>query len=139
MDSKNFADMKAPREFGINATKAGMHERIYQYLLDVAKRRDCTTYGEVARMARLDLRQGHDLEKFGEILSEISIHEHQLGRPLLSAVVLHGQGEEMRPAFFRLAKELGVNPHGDDLEFFIKELRRVHEYWSCGRQSNRLD
>lgn len=116
-----------------------MHERIYQYLQDVAKRRDCTTYTEVARMARLDLRQVRDREKFGEILSEISIHEHQLGRPLLSAVVLHGQGEEMRPAFFRLAKELGVNPGGDDLEFFIRELRRVHEFWSDAHQSSRLD
>jgi hypothetical protein len=107
-----------------------MDEQIYQYLQDIAKRRDCTSYAEVARMARLDLSQNMDRAKFGEILSEISIHEHRQGRPLLSAVVLYGQGDEMHPAFFRLARELGVNRSGDDLEFFIDELRRVHEYWS---------
>ena len=105
-----------------------MHKRVYRFLQDVAKRRECTTYAEVARLARLDLRSDRDRNKFGEILSEISVHEHQEGRPLLTAVVLHGQGEEMRPGFFRLAKELGVN-HGDDTEFFINELRRVHRYW----------
>jgi len=107
-----------------------MHEQIYQYLQEVAKRRDCATYAEVAQMANLDPALDIDRAKFGEILAEISTHEHQQGRPLLSAVVLYGQGEEMRPAFFRLARELGVNRGSDDLEFFIEELRRVHEYWS---------
>ena len=107
-----------------------MHDQIYQYLQDVAKRRDCTTYAEVARLAHLNLAQDRDRERFGKILSEISAYEHQHGRPLLSAVVLYGQGEELHPAFFQLARDLGLNQNGDDLEFFINELRRVHEYWS---------
>src|SRR5437879_6401957 len=107
-----------------------MDERIYQHLQDVARRRDCTTYAEVAQLAHLDLAQNRDRAKVDELLAEISTHEHQQGRPLLSAVVLYGQGEEMHPGFFRLARELGLNQSGDDLKFFIEELRRVHEYWS---------
>jgi len=106
-----------------------MHEQVYQFLQDVAKQRECTTYAEVAQVAHLDLRSDRDREKFGEILSEISTHEHQEGRPLLTAVVLHGQGEQMRPDFFRLARKLGVNQGADDTEFFIEEIRRVHRYW----------
>jgi hypothetical protein len=116
-----------------------MHEQVYRFLQDVAKRRDCTTCAEVAQVAHLDLRLGRDLEKFGEILSEISIHERQEGRPLLTAVVLHGQGEKMRPDFFRLARELGANPGADDTEFFIEELRRVHKYWRRPPQEARSD
>jgi|SRR5579862_2447518 len=107
-----------------------MHEQIHQYLQEVAKRRDCTTYAEVAQLAHLDLAQSSERAKLDELLAEISIHEHEHGRPLLSAVVLYGQGEEMHPAFFQLARELGLNQTNDDLQFFIEELRRVHEYWS---------
>ena len=82
------------------------------------------------KLAHLDPTQDRDRVKFGEMLSEISTYEHQHGRPLLSAVVLYGQGEEMHPAFFQLARELGVNRSEDDLQFFIEELRRVHQYWS---------
>jgi len=57
-----------------------------------------------------------DLAKLGEILTEISfMNANWVGRA--HAVVLYGQGEEVHPAFFRLARELGLNRSGDDWSF----------------------
>jgi hypothetical protein len=111
-----------------------MHEQIYKFLADVARRRDCTTYTEIARMAGFDVTQAVDHAKLDAILAEISTFEHQHDRPLLSAVVLCDDADKTHLGFFTLARQLGLN-HDDDVEFFIQELRRVHKYWSAASQA----
>ena len=113
-----------------------MHEQIYKFLVDVASRRDCTTYTELAPMAGFDASQAVDHVKLDAILAEISTFEHQQGRPLLSAVVLCDDAEKTHLGIFTLARELGLNCD-DDVEFFIQELRRVHKYWSEASQTAR--
>jgi hypothetical protein len=117
------------RALGIDANDAEMHEKIYRFLVDVAKRRDCTTYAELAKMAGFNASQAGSHAKVDAILAEISTFEHQQGRPLLSAVVLCDDANKTHLGFFTLARELRLN-EDDDVEFFIQELRRVHNYWS---------
>jgi hypothetical protein len=106
-----------------------MNNEIYQRLISVAKSQDFTTYKDIAPLAGLDMSLDKDRAEIGEILGEISTHEHRQGRPLLSVVVIHREDNICGPGFFKLAKELGLYRGGNDLKFFIEELRRVHDCW----------
>jgi hypothetical protein len=86
--------------------------------------------GELAPLAGLDMDLPADRVKLGDILGEISMFEHKNGRPLISVIVVHKENNMPGNEFFRLAKQLGIYGGGDDLGFFVRELRRVHEYWS---------
>lgn len=106
-----------------------MHEQIYRTLIDVARSGRYTTYAEIAPLAGLDMPLQADRTEIGRILGEISTFEHSQGRPLLSAVVIHSDNNMPGEGFFRLARQLNLHTGTDDLQFFIQELRKVHEYW----------
>jgi hypothetical protein len=106
-----------------------MHQAIYEELKRVAQAGSYTTYSDIAPLARLNMDNQSDRNKMGEILGEISVYEHQQDRPLLSVVVIHRDDNMPGLGFFNLARELGVYKGKDDFEFFIAELRRVHDHW----------
>ena len=65
----------------------------------------------MAVLRGLDVRG--DIAELGRRLDEISGHEHVNGRPLLSVVVVHRDGDQMPgEGFFRLARRLGVQREG---------------------------
>jgi hypothetical protein len=68
-----------------------MHPRIYDKLKLVARAGTTTTYGEIAPLADLDMANPAHRNEIRRILGEISTCEHQLGHPMLSAVVVHRQ------------------------------------------------
>lgn len=106
-----------------------MNRGIYERLKEVAREGQTITYSEIAPMANLNMESQADRNEIGRILGTISKREHEEGRPLLSAVVvLSGIGYAGK-GFFTLAKELEIYDGTDDLAFFVRELRRVHEYW----------
>ncbi|MEW5980543.1 MAG: hypothetical protein AB1898_32560 [Acidobacteriota bacterium] len=106
-----------------------MHQQIYERLLGVARAGGYVTYTDIAPMAGLDMGNQADRNEIGRLLGEISTHEHNQGRPLLSVVVIHRDNNMPGQGFFELARDLNVYHGRDDLLFFIEELRRVHEYW----------
>lgn len=106
-----------------------MNEEIYQRLLSVARSQGLITYSDIAPLAGLDMGNAVDRNEIGRLLGDISTFEHQQGRPLLSAVVIHRDNNIPGEGFFTLARELGIYNENDDLLFFIQELRRVHDYW----------
>jgi hypothetical protein len=111
-----------------------MNEGIYEELKQVARAQTVAYYGQIAPLADLDMDRADHRAELGRILGEISRHEHSLGRPMLSAVVVHAPGGEdsLQPGkgFFELARELGVQPPDDDDDtFYQNELRRVHAAW----------
>ena len=65
------------------------------------------------------------------MLGEISSEEDAEGRGLLTVVVVHKSGD-MKPGsgFFQLAKSLGRSVVDED-QFWIDELRKVHDVWSA--------
>ena len=90
-------------------------------LIDVAKRRETISYSEL----RPDAPQ-----TLAAPLDEINRHEHREGRPLLSAVVAHKDGDRMSgDGFFRIAWELGEYQEGDPERYWRQELERVWDYW----------
>ena len=69
-------------------------------------------------------------QTLGAPLDEINRHEHREGRPLLSAVVAHKDGDRMSGVgFFNVAWELGRYKGGDPEQYWTRELESVWNYW----------
>jgi len=83
-----------------------LHPAIYNELKRVAQRQDVTTYGRIAPLAGLDMGNPDHRNEIAIILGEISRHEHEHSRPLLSAVVILEGDSLPGKGFFTLAREL---------------------------------
>ena len=107
-------------------------QAIYEELLKAARSGEPVNYSDIAPLAGLNMDLAHDRNQIAGILDDISRAEHDAGRPLLSAVVIR-KGENMPGnGFFTLAKRLGLHTGGDNLDFWLAELRRVHDHWAEG-------
>lgn len=107
-----------------------MHEQIYEKLKEVARAGTVTYYSDIAPMAGLDMNYPNDRYEIGVILDDINRYERELGRPMLSAVVVHKDTLMPGQGFFTLARELGFLVGNDKDRFYIQELRKVHDYWA---------
>ncbi|MDY0017635.1 MAG: hypothetical protein RBS89_07320 [Candidatus Delongbacteria bacterium] len=106
-----------------------LREKLYDKLIRTAQARRVVTYSDIAPMLFLKMDNPVDRNTIGDILGEISRDEHEHGRPMLSAVVVHGEDKSPGGGFFVLAKELGRFVDGDKLVFYAKELNAVYDYW----------
>ena len=107
-----------------------MHEQIYEKLKEVARASTVIYYSDIAPLAGLDMSSPNDRYEIGTILDDINRHEHELGRPMLSAVVVHKESLMPGQGFFTLARALGLFVGNDRDKFYIQELRKVHDYWT---------
>lgn len=113
-----------------------LHEAVYEKLKEVARDRKLITYSEVNEECKLELdfekREGR--VKIGELLSEISEHEVESGRPMLPAVVVRKEEDgtygDPGEGFYELARELGVFRGDNRYIFWVSELNAVYNYWS---------
>ena len=111
-------------------TEAMLCKPIYEELKRVARRQQMTRYSDIAPLAGLDMDSPADREEMRKILGKISTYEHQNGRPMLTAVVVHKHDNIPGEGFFELARHLGLLTGGDDeLAFFCHEVGRVHAAW----------
>jgi len=63
------------------------------------------------------------------MLGEISTSESAEGRGMLSALVVHKEGDmQPGPGFFELAASLGRDTR-DVLVCWVEEVKKVHAYW----------
>ena len=108
-----------------------MNDELYQKLIEVAKNTDTVTYEEIREIAGVgSFDSPGNRVLIGAILEQLSAHEHNEGRPLLSAVVILKDENIPGEGFFTLAKKLELmDEEGDRLGFFVRELGRVHDYW----------
>lgn len=110
-----------------------MNREIRQRLIEAARDRGFVHYSQVADWLGINMdaqRLDHCRELF-QTLDEISTHEAECGRPLLSAVVVRKEDSMPGGGFFKMAVKNGrKRPHEDRDAFFFAELRRVWDYWS---------
>ena len=77
----------------------------------------------------------YDRARIGEDLGEVSTYEHNQGRPLLSALVLHKQTKYQGDGFFKLCEELELGAGRSweklkkDKEFEKKCREDNFEFW----------
>ena len=112
-----------------------MNKDLYTHLKEVARNKETTSYSEIGPIVGItDFSDPYNRRRISEILGEISEYEHGCGRPMLSAVVILKGGSKPGAGFFTLARDLGLltGTVGEraKLDFFDKELKKVHEFWS---------
>jgi hypothetical protein len=103
-------------------------EEMKQVLIESAKLCQTITYSDlVPKIKAIDLPRNSPA--FWNMLGEISTEEDAAGRGMLTAIVVHGQGDALPGAgFFRLGKKLGRDT-SDKRACWIEELKRVYGAW----------
>jgi hypothetical protein len=95
------------------------------------------SYTEAGHFVNLTMDNPDHRTKIGHILDDINQAERAQGRPLLSALVVHGDGEHRGlpgDGFFKLARQWGLlkgHKSTDELFFYAEELKRVYAYWKA--------
>lgn len=106
-------------------------ESMRDVLIETARRGDVIHYAPLGRLYDLDMASPQHRLRIGEMVGEISRHEVQSGRPMLSSVVVHG-GADALPGkgFFKLGLQLGVVTAGEDaVEFAVRQLTETYKVW----------
>jgi hypothetical protein len=94
-------------------------------LIERAKAHDIIPYVELTRNSSTP--QSFTLTT---MLRELAAEENAAGRGMLTAIVVYRSGDmQPGPGFFALAGRIGKNTN-DTLGCWIRELKRVHAYWS---------
>ena len=112
-----------------------MRNDIYEKLIEVARSRSLIGYDDLNKELSLglDFEMPPDRDLIGQWLDEISKHEVEAERHMLSAVVGHKEGTSVvdpGKGFYKCARELDIYKGGDDLGFWAKEVKWLHDHWS---------
>ena len=105
-----------------------INKTIYEALKESARDGKPYYYGELAELVGLRIGDENDRAKLFEILGTISEHEHNEGRPLLSAIVISKTDKMPGYGFFKMARKLGLQ-RATNTEFFYAEVKKVFDYW----------
>lgn len=117
-------------KFGFDETEwAEAKDEAKAALQDRAKDRGTMTYSELVNRLNAISIDPHDL-RLGNLLAEISTEEDAAGRGMLSAIVVHKNGD-MQPGkgFFDLALSLGRNTNDPD-KCWSDEVNKVYGAWA---------
>jgi hypothetical protein len=106
-----------------------LNEAVFQKLVQVAKAKSTIQFVELGKVADMVLDNDEDIAALGHILDAIAEQDVAAGRPLLPALVVHGNRNMPGVGFFRFAKKKKLQK-SDDLTFFASELKRVYDYWA---------
>lgn len=105
---------------------------LYNHLAEVARRGGTVILPDLAPVVNLKADSPETMPRLIDMLGQIGAYEHFEQRPLLPAVAVDANTGYPPPAFFRLARDLG-ELHGrgemEELDFFVRELKRVHAHW----------
>jgi hypothetical protein len=112
-----------------------MRRDIYEKLILVARSKKLISYSELNNELNLglDFESPYDRDLIGELLGEISRFEVSHGNPMLSALVVHKEGQSYKDpgeGFYKLARALG-RYHGEhDYLFWAAEVKEVYDCWA---------
>jgi hypothetical protein len=104
---------------------------IYAELITAARYRGVVTYQHLAGLAGLPLTGSYLGKEIGMYLGAISEAEHELGRPLISAVAVSAT-DAPGPGFFGIAKHLGKyrgTTTVDERAFWLAEREAAYDAW----------
>ncbi len=112
-----------------------MHKEIRNKLIELARLKTPWSYSQLNEQLQLgfDFSLGYDRELIGEWLGEISMHEFERGRPLLSSLIIHqAKDREQGDGFYKLCEELYKIPWQDlkaDKNFEIEKMKECYAFW----------
>ncbi|AZQ59866.1 hypothetical protein EJ994_14065 [Maribacter sp. MJ134] len=112
-----------------------MEKDIRKHLIELARLRTTRSYSQVNDVLMLGLDFSNDYHRslVGEWLGNISAHEFEKGRPLLSALVTHKNGQrEQGDGFYKLCADL-LGKNWEDLkkdkEWENGVIAKCYEFW----------
>jgi hypothetical protein len=107
-----------------------MNKKIYNKLIEVAKKGTVIYETDIARVAGYNLDLPHERREMGRDLDEINSNELGQGRPVLSSVIV--QRETLMPGrrFFDYCRDAGLLKTEDEDEFYIREQRKAYVFWA---------
>lgn len=116
-----------------SATPLGdeINDDLYSYLVEAAEAGRYVTYTEAGEIVGLTMRNPHHRRLIGQLLGQISTREAELGRPMLSSIVVNkDQKSKLGQGFYQLGEELRHKQVGEDPDSFAKsEAAKTFEYW----------
>lgn len=104
-------------------------------LIELARLKTPWTYTQLNEQLELglDFTNGYDRELVGEWLGEISIHEFERGRPLLSSLIIHQSKDRLQgDGFYKLCEELykiSWDVLKADKNFEIEKMKECYAFW----------
>lgn len=112
-----------------------LHE-IRKHLIEVARTRRTCTYTELNNQLQLNFNFDNSLDRkhIGDWLGDISLHEYDKERPLISALVIHkANDKEQGDGFYKLCEGI----YGENWESLKKDktfekriIDECHEFWT---------
>ena len=115
------------------------YSAVYERLVQAARAREVVHYGELAKLLSIDMDNPHFGAQVGKVLGRISEDEVAAGRPMISAIVVSKDTMLPGGGFFKLGHELRqTRPGEDEIGFAVRQIKRVHEYWTTVDASDRL-
>lgn len=112
-----------------------MNREIRNKLIELARTKTPWSYSQLNEQLLLGLnfKNGYDRDLIGEILGEISMHEHKNGRPLLSSLIIHKTSDrEQGDGFYKLCSEIYGGNWEDlkaDKDFELERMKECYSFW----------
>ena len=107
------------------------YQAVYELLVQRARAGEFVHYGELAKMLGIDMDNPHFGALVGKVLDRINEDEAAARRPMISAIVVSKDTMLPGTGFFKLGQELRQTlPGEDEIGFAVRQIKRVHEYWS---------
>jgi len=110
-------------------------KEIREYLIIIARTGNITiSYSKLVEQLSLyyDLRDPEDREDLVKDVLDVSIYEHQKGRPLLSSLVIHKLSKNQGEDFFKIYGEL-YNIDWEETKgkkkLADKEMKDTRDFW----------
>lgn len=112
-----------------NAEWSAAKKEAREIMIERARVRGQIAYSDLVGRIQAIRLEPHDFRLFS-LLGEISTAEDAAGRGMLSAIVVHKDGDmQPGPGFFELANELGRDT-SDILVCWVNEIKKVYAVWS---------
>ncbi|AKH20878.1 hypothetical protein [Sedimenticola thiotaurini] len=111
-----------------------MNMILYDELVRLVRNDLLAAYSDVAPLVGLSMDVDEDREEIARLLGEIAAQEHQAGRPMLTALVVH-KGSDNNPGegFFSIAHDFGLyggsRNQMERLTFLANQVTAVHNHW----------
>lgn len=100
-----------------------------QVMIGCAKTRQMIPYSDLVSRIKSIRLEAHDA-RLSHFLGEVATEEDELGRGLLTVVVVHKSGDmQPGPGFFELAQSRGRDT-ANIVECWVEELKKVFTYWA---------
>ena len=92
-----------------------------------AKAGNPITYSQLVGLIASVRLEAHDF-RLAHLLGQISTAEHEEGRPLITALVVHKHDLQPGKGFFDLARSLGFS-FNDEVEFWSSHIKTLQATW----------